>query len=44
MWSREGNNLLAYVRSRMNPHNCAKFGANLSSRLADFPHFLISDP
>ena len=40
----EGNYFLAYVRSQMNPHMCAKFGANLSSHLADFPHFLISDP
>ena len=37
--SRVGNYFLAYVRSQMNPHIFAKFGANLCSRLADFPHF-----
>ena len=39
--SRGGNYFLAYIRSQMNPHMCAKFGANLSSRLADFPHFFL---
>ena len=36
--SRGGNYYLAYVRSQMIPHMCAKFGPNRSSRLADFPH------
>ena len=30
---------LAYVHSPMNPHMCAKFGANRSSHLADFQTF-----
>ena len=42
--SRGGNYCLAYVRSQMNPHRCAKFGANLSSCLADFPHFFYFCP
>ena len=42
--SRGGNYFLAHVRSQMNPHMCVKFGANRSSRLADFTHFSISDP
>ena len=42
--SRGGNYFLAHVRSQMNPHMCAKFGANRSSRLADFTYFSISDP
>ena len=28
----------------MNPHMCAKFGANRSIRLADFPHFPFMTP
>ena len=42
--SRGGNYVLAHVRSQMNPHMCAKFGANRSSRLGDFTHFSIYDP
>ena len=30
--------------SQMNPHMCAKFGANRSSHLADFPHFQFLTP
>ena len=42
--SRGGNYFLAFVHSQMNPHMCAIFGANRSSRLADFPHFQFIPP
>ena len=32
---------LAYIHSHMNWHMCAKFGANLPSRLVAFPEFVL---
>ena len=34
----------AYVHTQMNPHMCAKFGANWSIRLVVFQDLLFSDP
>ena len=42
--SRGPNYFLAYVHTQMNPHMCAKFGANWSIRLVVIPDLLFSDP